>query len=107
MEPQHSRNSPMATHMRVDEATWLRLHNITKTFPGVVANDRVNLEVRAGEVHALLGENGAGKTTLMRILYGLYQPDAGDLLVRGRPVRLRAPQDAIALGIGLVPQHVL
>jgi general nucleoside transport system ATP-binding protein len=97
----------MATHMRVDEATWLRMHNITKTFPGVVANDRVNLEVQAGEVHALLGENGAGKTTLMRILYGLYQPDAGDVLVRGRPVRLRAPRDAIALGIGLVPQHFL
>jgi simple sugar transport system ATP-binding protein len=93
--------------MRGDEATWLRLHHITKTFPGVVANDRVNLEVQAGEVHALLGENGAGKTTLMRILYGLYQPDTGDVLVRGRPVRLRAPRDAMALGMGLVPQHFL
>ena len=97
----------MATYMCADAAAWLRLHNITKTFPGVVANDRVNLEVRAGEVRALLGENGAGKTTLMRILYGLYQPDTGDMRVRGRPVQLRAPRDAIALGIGLVPEHFL
>jgi general nucleoside transport system ATP-binding protein len=107
MEPQHSGNSPMAIHMRADAAVWLHMHNITKTFPGAVANDRVNLEVRAGEVHALLGENGAGKTTLMRILYGLYQPDAGDMWVRGRPVQLRSPRDAIALGIGMVPQHFL
>ena len=89
------------------EAVRLRMQHITKTFSGVVANDRVTFEVRAGEVHALLGENGAGKTTLMRILYGLYQPDAGEIRVQGRLVRLRSPRQAIALGIGLVPQHFL
>jgi simple sugar transport system ATP-binding protein len=83
------------------------MRNITKRFPGVVANDRVTLEVQAGEVHALLGENGAGKTTLVRILYGLYQPDAGDILIRGQSVRIRSPRQAIALGIGLVPQRFL
>lgn len=85
----------------------LVLRNITKIFPGVVANDRVTLAVRAGEVHALLGENGAGKTTLMSILYGIYQPDAGEIWVRGQPVHIRSPRDALALGIGLVPQHFL
>jgi simple sugar transport system ATP-binding protein len=88
-------------------SSFLTLRNITKAFPGVVANDRVTLEVRAGEVHALLGENGAGKTTLMNILYGIYQPDAGEILVRGQPVRIRSPRDAIAQGIGMVPQHFL
>ncbi|MGH2452194.1 MAG: ABC transporter ATP-binding protein [bacterium] len=88
-------------------SAFLTLRSITKAFPGVVANDRVSLEVRAGEVHALLGENGAGKTTLMNILYGIYQPDGGEILVRGRPVHVRAPRDAIAQGIGMVPQHFL
>jgi ABC-type uncharacterized transport system ATPase subunit len=83
------------------------MRNITKTFPGVVANDRVTLAVQAGEVHALLGENGAGKTTLMHILYGLCQPDAGEILLRGQPVRLRSPRAAITLGIGLVAQHFM
>jgi simple sugar transport system ATP-binding protein len=72
-----------------------------------VANDGVTLEVRGGEVHALLGENGAGKTTLLRILYGLYQPDAGDIVIRGQPVRIRSPRHAMALGVGIVPQHFL
>jgi ABC-type uncharacterized transport system ATPase subunit len=85
----------------------LILNEITKTFPGVLANDRITLEVRGGEVHALLGENGAGKTTLMNILYGIYQPDGGDIWVRGRRTRVRSPRDAIALGIGMVPQHFL
>ncbi len=85
----------------------LTLSNITKTFPGVVANDHVTLEVRAGEVHALLGENGAGKTTLMNILYGIYQPDGGEIWLRGRRARIRSARDAIALGIGMVPQHFL
>jgi simple sugar transport system ATP-binding protein len=83
------------------------MRNITKRFPGVIANDRITLTVRAGEVHALLGENGAGKTTLVHILYGLVQPDAGEILRRGRPVRIRSPRQATALGIGLVPQHFM
>ena len=89
------------------DAPLLALRDITKTFPGVVANDRVTLEVRAGEIHALLGENGAGKTTLVHVLYGLHQPDGGEILLRGRRVTIHSPRDAIALGIGLVPQHFL
>ncbi|MDR7438476.1 MAG: ABC transporter ATP-binding protein [Armatimonadota bacterium] len=90
---------------RAEEVPFLLLRGIVKVFPGVVANDRVTLEVRSGEVHALLGENGAGKTTLVNVLYGIYQPDAGEILLEGRPVRIRSPRDAIALGIGMVPQH--
>ncbi|MEW6546148.1 MAG: ABC transporter ATP-binding protein [Bacillota bacterium] len=81
------------------------MRGITKRFPGVLANDGVNLSVQAGEVHALLGENGAGKTTLMSVLSGLYQPDAGEILVEGRPVVFRSPRDAIRAGIGMVHQH--
>jgi simple sugar transport system ATP-binding protein len=81
------------------------MNNITKRFPGVVANSQVSFEVRAGEVHALLGENGAGKTTLMNILYGLYQPDEGSIQLNGETVRLRSPKDAMNKGIGLVAQH--
>ncbi|MBC7093624.1 ABC transporter ATP-binding protein [Candidatus Bipolaricaulota bacterium] len=81
------------------------LQDITKAFPGVLANDRVTLELRAGEVHALLGENGAGKTTLMNILYGLYRPDSGEILIRGVPTQIHSPRDAIAHGIGMVHQH--
>ncbi|WP_027876629.1 ABC transporter ATP-binding protein [Meiothermus cerbereus] len=83
----------------------LELKNITKRFPGVVANDGVSLEVYPGEVLALLGENGAGKSTLVSILYGLYRPDEGEILVEGRPARIGSPMDALRLGIGLVPQH--
>ncbi|MDI6771805.1 MAG: ATP-binding cassette domain-containing protein, partial [bacterium] len=85
----------------------LLMREIKKTFPGVVANDGVTLRVRAGEVHALLGENGAGKTTLMNVLYGIHQPDGGEIWLRGRQVRIRSPRDALALGIGMVPQHFL
>jgi len=85
----------------------LALRGITKSFPGVVANDGITIEVAAGEIHALLGENGAGKTTLMNILYGVYQPDAGEIYLGGRQVKIRSPRDAIALGIGMVPQHFL
>ncbi len=85
----------------------LIVRDISKAFPGVLANDRVSLDVRAGEVHAVLGENGAGKTTLMHILYGIYQPDAGEIVVDGVPADIRSPRDAIARGIGMVPQHFL
>ena len=81
------------------------MEEITKRFPGVVANDRVDLELREGEIHALVGENGAGKSTLMRILYGLYPPDGGRIVVRGTEARIHSPRQAIALGIGMVHQH--
>ena len=81
------------------------LDGITKRFPGVLANDAVSLELRAGEVHALVGENGAGKSTLMRVLYGMYPADGGRILVRGVEARVASPRDAIARGIGMVHQH--
>ena len=85
----------------------LELQGITKRFPGVLANDRIDLTLQEGEIHALLGENGAGKTTLMNILYGLYQPDEGKVFVRGREVEIHDPNDAIAVGIGMVHQHFM
>lgn len=81
------------------------MKGITKRFPGVVANDGVNFDLKAGEVHALLGENGAGKSTLMSILTGLYRPDEGELHIEGRPVRFASPREAIRAGIGMVHQH--
>ena len=78
---------------------------IVKAFPGVVANDRVDFDLRSGEIHALLGENGAGKSTLMNILAGLYRPDAGEIRIDGQPVAFRSPRDAIAAGLGMVHQH--
>jgi len=82
------------------------LRGITKSFPGVLANDDIDLDLRAGEVHALLGENGAGKSTLINILSGMHHPDAGEIRFAGRPVRIDAPRDAIELGIGTVYQHL-
>jgi general nucleoside transport system ATP-binding protein len=85
----------------------LELRGITKQFPGVLANDHVDFELLEGEVHALLGENGAGKSTLMNILYGLYHPDEGDILLRGKKVTFSSAKDAIEAGIGMVHQHFM
>src|SRR5438132_1436212 len=89
------------------EAPLLELRGITKRFPGVLANDNVNFDLRRGEVHALLGENGAGKSTLMNILYGLYTPDEGQILLEGRPIELGSTKTAIEHGIGMVHQHFM
>lgn len=88
-----------------DAEVILKLVDICKSFPGVKANDQVRLEVRKGEVHALLGENGAGKSTLMNILYGILQPDSGDIIWKGDRVNIRNPHDAVEMGIGMVHQH--
>ena len=85
----------------------LELRGITKRFGPLVANDRISLSVTPGQVHALLGENGAGKTTLMNVLYGLMQPDEGEILIDGKPARFHSPKDAIAAGIGMVHQHFM
>ena len=91
----------------MDETSVLELRGITKQFPGVLANDHVDLDLRDGEVHALLGENGAGKSTLMNILYGLYSADEGEIVIKGERVRFTSPHDAIERGIGMVHQHFM
>ena len=97
LAPAEEVSTPFAVEMR----------NITKTWPGVVANDHVNFKVRKGEIHALVGENGAGKTTLMNILYGLIHPDSGEIFVTGQLVHMTGPRDAIRLRIGMVHQHFM
>ena len=88
-------------------ATAVRLQGITKRYPGVVANSDINIAVRRGEVHAIVGENGAGKSTLMKTLYGMHRPDEGSIEIDGEPVRFSSPADAIKAGIGMVHQHFM
>ena len=90
-----------------DRPVVLELRGITKRFPGVLANDHIGFDLRAGEVHALLCENGAGKSTLVNVLYGLYHPDEGEILINGEPVRIHSPKEAIERGIGMVHQHFM
>src|SRR5690606_37404 len=88
-----------------DSPIVLEVRGLTKRFPGVLANDHISLKVHRGEVLGLLGENGAGKSTLMNLIYGLYTPDEGEILVNGEAVRIKDPNDAIRRGIGMVHQH--
>ena len=88
-------------------AIILQATGITKRFPGVLANDHVDLSLQKSEIHALLGENGAGKSTLMNILYGLYQQDEGEIRINGELIRITSPHDAINHGIGMVHQHFM
>ena len=97
----------VALPAEVVQAPALEMRGITKRYPGVVANDSINLTVRPGEIHALLGENGAGKSTLMNVLYGLAVPDEGEILLDGGPLKLAGPADAIAHGISMVHQHFM
>ncbi len=90
-----------------DREKILEMRGITKRFGPLVANDAISFDVRAGEIHALLGENGAGKTTLMNVLYGLYEPQEGEILVKGRRIPMGSPQEAIKAGIGMVHQHFM
>ncbi len=85
----------------------IQLKNVTKIFPGVVANDHISFDVEKGTIHTLAGENGAGKSTLMNIIYGLYQPDEGEILINGEPVRFTSSRDSIAHKIGMVHQHFM
>ncbi len=103
--PQTVHDDPV--HDEPVRAPALEMRGITKRYPGVVANDKIDLEVRPGEIHALLGENGAGKTTLMNILYGLAKPDEGEILLDGTVARIANPTDAIARGINMVHQHFM
>ena len=97
----------MTSESPVVRAPALEMRGITKRYPGVVANDSIDLDIRPGEIHALLGENGAGKTTLMNILYGLARPDEGQILLDGQEVQLTGPSDAIDRGISMVHQHFM
>jgi general nucleoside transport system ATP-binding protein len=95
-----------APHTTVDTPV-LEVRGITKRFPGVLANDNISFTLYAGEIHAFLGENGAGKSTLMNILYGLYDPDEGEIFINGKKVTIRGPSDAIRQGLGMVHQHFM
>ncbi|MDX1521163.1 MAG: ATP-binding cassette domain-containing protein, partial [Anaerolineae bacterium] len=91
----------------MSETVALEVRNITKRYPGVVANDSVNFKLRKGTIHALLGENGAGKSTLMNVIYGLSTPDEGEIFIDGEPTRIHSATDAIANGVGMVHQHFM
>src|SRR5438552_16574860 len=90
-----------------DQQLAVEMRGITKQFPGVLANNHVDLSVRTGEIHALVGENAAGKSTLMNILYGLIKPDSGEILINGQSTHIHGPRDAMRLGIGMVHQHFM
>jgi simple sugar transport system ATP-binding protein len=100
-------STALAPAEEVSTPPAVEMRNITKTWPGVVADDQVNLKVRKGEIHALVGENGAGKTTLMNILYGLIHPDSGEIFIDGQVAHITGPRDAIRLHIGMVHQHFM
>src|SRR5260370_27596224 len=91
----------------MSDTNAVEMRGITKAFPGVVAHNKVDLEVRRGEILALVGENGAGKSTLMNLLYGLLHPDEGEILIDGKPAHIGGPGDPIAQGIGMVHQHFM
>ncbi len=99
-----SDNKLPSGHTRIDT---LEMRGVTKRFPGVLANNKVDFDVRAGEVHALLGENGAGKSTLMKVLYGLYGPDEGEIYLNGKAIKIESPNDSINHGIGMIHQHFM
>src|SRR5512134_1982116 len=99
--PAHAPDGPNQPQLMVE------MRGIVKRFPGVLANDHVDFELRPGEIHALLGENGAGKSTLMNVLAGLYKQDAGMIKTNGNPVEFSSPRDAIKAGIGMVHQHFM
>jgi ABC-type uncharacterized transport system ATPase subunit len=95
------------TSQSVSLVPALEMRGITKTYPGVVANDHIDFDVKPGEIHAMLGENGAGKTTLMNVLYGLARPDEGEIILDGQRVDISGPADAIRRGISMVHQHFM
>ena len=97
----------VATRSEASAQPMLEMTGITKRFPGVIANENVDLVVQPGQIHTLLGENGAGKSTLVKILYGLYRPDEGEIKIRGEPVEIASPAAAINLGIGMIHQHFM
>ena len=89
----------------MSEEYIIEMRHITKKFPGIVANDDVSIQIRKGEIYALLGENGAGKSTLMSMLFGMYEPDEGEILIRGKKEHISSPSYAASLNIGMVHQH--